>query len=70
LGLNSLSFSVFANILKKGYEPDAITFTTLIKGLCLKGEIHKALHFHDKVVAQHGLSKCLIEALGDCPSEL
>ncbi|GAU28897.1 hypothetical protein TSUD_293490 [Trifolium subterraneum] len=52
LGLNSLSFSVFAKILKKGYEPNAITLTTLIKGLCLKGEIHKALHFHDKVVAQ------------------
>jgi pentatricopeptide repeat protein len=52
LGLNSLSFSVFANILKRGYEPNTITFNTLIKGYCLKGDIHKALQFHDKVVAQ------------------
>jgi hypothetical protein len=36
LGLNSLSFSVFANILKMGYEPNAITLTTLIKGYCLR----------------------------------
>ncbi|MCH89162.1 pentatricopeptide repeat-containing protein, partial [Trifolium medium] len=36
LGQSSLSFSVFANILKKGYEPNAITLNTLIKGLCLK----------------------------------
>lgn len=51
LGQNSLSFSILAKILKKGYHPTAITFTTLIKGLCLKGQIHQALHFHDKVVA-------------------
>jgi pentatricopeptide repeat domain-containing protein 1 len=51
LGQNSLSFSILANILKKGFDPNAITFTTLIKGLCLKGHIHQALHFHDKVVA-------------------
>ncbi|PNX90698.1 pentatricopeptide (PPR) repeat protein [Trifolium pratense] len=37
MGLNSLSFSVFANILKKSYHPDPITLNTLIKGLCLKG---------------------------------
>ena len=51
LGQNSFSLSVFANILKKGYEPDTITLTALIKGLCLKGDIHQALHFHDKVAA-------------------
>lgn len=28
-----------------------IILTTLIKGLCLKGEVHKALHFHDNEVA-------------------
>ncbi|XP_058776587.1 pentatricopeptide repeat-containing protein At1g63070, mitochondrial-like [Vicia villosa] len=52
LGLNSFSFSVFANILKKGYHPNAITLATLIKGLCLKGHLHQALYFHDKVVVQ------------------
>ncbi|KAG4400648.1 hypothetical protein GLYMA_07G101932v4 [Glycine max] len=26
--------------------------TTLIKGLCPKGQVKKALHFHDKVLAQ------------------
>jgi pentatricopeptide repeat protein len=52
LGQPSLSFSVFANILKKGYHPDATTFNTLIKALCLNGQVNEALHFHDKVVAQ------------------
>ncbi|WJX71752.1 hypothetical protein P8452_55709 [Trifolium repens] len=52
LGQISLSFSVFANILKKGFQPNVITLAILIKGLCLKGQIQKALNFHDKVVAQ------------------
>jgi len=26
--------------------------TTLIKGLCLSGEVKKALHFHDDVIAK------------------
>ncbi|XP_045810404.1 pentatricopeptide repeat-containing protein At3g22470, mitochondrial-like [Trifolium pratense] len=33
-------------------EDDGDDFTGAFDGYCLKGEIHKALHFHDKVVAQ------------------
>ncbi|KAL5173797.1 putative pentatricopeptide repeat-containing protein, mitochondrial [Glycine soja] len=51
LGQITLSFSVLATILKRGYHPDVITLTTLIKGLCLRGEVKKALKFHDDVVA-------------------
>ena len=39
LGQNHFSFSVLAKIFKKGYHPNAITLTALIKGLCLKGDI-------------------------------
>ncbi|KAK2423028.1 putative pentatricopeptide repeat-containing protein, mitochondrial [Trifolium repens] len=50
LGLNSLSFSVFAKILKKDYHPDEVTLTTLIKGLCLKvGETSAALQLMKQV---------------------
>ncbi|KAL5157895.1 Pentatricopeptide repeat-containing protein, mitochondrial [Glycine soja] len=48
----SSAFSVLGKILKLGYQPNDITFTILIKGLCLNGEVKKVLHFHDKVVAQ------------------
>ncbi|AES77135.1 PPR repeat protein [Medicago truncatula] len=37
--------------MELGYDPNVITLTTLIKGLCLKGRIDQALHFHDKLVA-------------------
>lgn len=47
-------FSVFAKILKLGYQPNAITLTTLIKGLFLKGEVKKAMHFHDDAVVAKG----------------
>ncbi|MED6220458.1 hypothetical protein PIB30_045012 [Stylosanthes scabra] len=32
---------------------DALTLTTLLKGICLSGNVHKALHFQDKLLA-HG----------------
>lgn len=51
LGQNAFSFSALAKILKLGYHPDVFTLSTIMKGFCLKGEVHKALHFHDKVVA-------------------
>ncbi|XP_050914911.1 putative pentatricopeptide repeat-containing protein At1g12700, mitochondrial [Lathyrus oleraceus] len=52
-GQMRFAFSVFAKILKIGYQPHTITLNTLIKGLCLNGKVHEALHFHDHVVA-HG----------------
>ncbi|XP_042493945.1 pentatricopeptide repeat-containing protein At1g64580-like [Macadamia integrifolia] len=43
-------FSALDSILKSGYEPDVITLSTLIKGLCLKNEIGKAMEFFYKIV--------------------
>jgi pentatricopeptide repeat protein len=43
-------FYIWKNF-KLGFHPNIVTLTMLIKGLCLKGEIHKAIHFHDQVVA-------------------
>ena len=49
---DAVSLSVLTKILKRGYPPDTVTLNTLIKGLCLKGQVKKALHFHDKLLAQ------------------
>jgi pentatricopeptide repeat protein len=51
-GQITFSFSVLGKILKMGYQPNTITFTTLIKGLCLSGHVKKALHFHDHVLTK------------------
>jgi pentatricopeptide repeat domain-containing protein 1 len=34
-----------------GYQPDTITLTTLVKGMCLNGKVKEALNFHDHVFA-------------------
>ncbi|KAL8151415.1 hypothetical protein V2J09_021223, partial [Rumex salicifolius] len=42
--LNSgLGFSVFGLILKKGFRPNVVTFTSLVKGLCMEGRIVGAI---------------------------
>ncbi|CAL5441920.1 unnamed protein product [Camellia sinensis] len=38
------------NLLKLGYEPDTTTFTTLIKGFCLNGNMASAVKFFDEIV--------------------
>ena len=35
-------FVVLGRILRLGFSPDAVTFTSLIKGLCREGRIMKA----------------------------
>ncbi|RYR57104.1 hypothetical protein Ahy_A05g022832 isoform A [Arachis hypogaea] len=38
-------------IFRMGFQPDAVTLTTILKGLCLCGNVEKALHFHATVLA-------------------
>ncbi|KAM7461107.1 hypothetical protein LguiA_029228 [Lonicera macranthoides] len=37
-------------IMKLGYEPDILTFTTLIRGLCIGGKLALAVRFFDEIV--------------------
>ncbi|XP_026384523.1 pentatricopeptide repeat-containing protein At1g12300, mitochondrial-like [Papaver somniferum] len=43
-------FSLFGGILKMGYDPNIITYTNLIKGLCLQGKIQVAVELFDKMI--------------------
>ncbi|GAV89898.1 PPR_1 domain-containing protein [Cephalotus follicularis] len=36
--------------LKVGLEPTAVTFSTLINGLCIEGKIHQAVRLFDQMV--------------------
>ncbi|AES75522.2 pentatricopeptide (PPR) repeat protein [Medicago truncatula] len=49
--LFTLSILINCYYFKMGYEPNTITLTTLIKGLCLNGKVNEALLFHDHVLA-------------------
>uniref|UniRef100_A0A199UAJ0 Pentatricopeptide repeat-containing protein n=1 Tax=Manihot esculenta TaxID=3983 RepID=A0A199UAJ0_MANES len=42
LHLVDFGFSVFGKMLKFGLEPDVVTFTTLINGLCIENKMDKA----------------------------
>ncbi|XP_026432388.1 pentatricopeptide repeat-containing protein At3g22470, mitochondrial-like [Papaver somniferum] len=42
-------FSLLGEIIKRGYRPDAVTLTTLIKGLCLQENIHSAFEVFAKM---------------------
>ncbi|XP_026420465.1 pentatricopeptide repeat-containing protein At5g57250, mitochondrial-like [Papaver somniferum] len=42
-------FCLLGEILKRGYHPDTVTFTTLIKGVCLQGNIDFAIKMFDKM---------------------
>ncbi|XP_019051705.1 PREDICTED: pentatricopeptide repeat-containing protein At1g62680, mitochondrial [Nelumbo nucifera] len=45
-----LGFSLFGIILKRGYEPDVVTFTTMIRGLCAGNEIAQAMELFYKII--------------------
>ncbi|CAA7039194.1 unnamed protein product [Microthlaspi erraticum] len=47
----SSAFSVLGKMLKLGYEPDTVTFSTLMNGLCLEGRVSEALTLVDRMVA-------------------
>jgi len=51
--LGGMTFVFFAKILIKGYEPNVITLTTLMKGMCLMCQAQKALYSLGHLVA-HG----------------
>ena len=42
-------FSVLATILKLGYQPKCITLTTLVKGLCPRGNIAGAVRLVEEM---------------------
>ncbi|XP_026384815.1 pentatricopeptide repeat-containing protein At1g63130, mitochondrial-like [Papaver somniferum] len=42
-------FCLLGEMLKRGYQPDVITFTTLIKGLCLQEKIDFAVIMFDRM---------------------
>ena len=46
------AFSLLGTILKSGYEPNMVTFNTIINGFCMNGMIFKALNFYQDLVAQ------------------
>ncbi|KAL7205363.1 hypothetical protein ACSBR2_018329 [Camellia fascicularis] len=43
-------FCVFGDILKRGFEPDSVTIGTLVKGMCMVGEVLSAVHLFDKMI--------------------
>nr|ABQ50549.1 hypothetical protein [Brassica rapa] len=43
------AFSVFGKMLKLGYEPTTVTFSTLINGLCLEGRVSEAVELVDRI---------------------
>ena len=42
-------FGVFGEIMKRGFEPDLVTFSTLLRGLCLDGKVFIAIEVYDKM---------------------
>ncbi|XP_026432387.1 pentatricopeptide repeat-containing protein At1g62680, mitochondrial-like [Papaver somniferum] len=42
-------FCLLGEMLKRGYHPDTVTYTTLIKGLCLQAKIDLAIKIPDGV---------------------
>ena len=48
------AFSAMGKIFKLGYEPNTITFNTLLNGLCLEGRVFEAVELVDcMVLSQH-----------------
>ena len=49
--LNNLNcgFGVFGEILKRGFQPDLVTVGTLVKGMCMVGEVMNAVKVFDKM---------------------
>ena len=46
------AFSLLGKVLKWGYGVDTVMLNTLIKGLCMGGEVVRALDFHDELVGK------------------
>ncbi|GAY31710.1 hypothetical protein CUMW_287860 [Citrus unshiu] len=51
MGQVSLGFVVFGRILRSCFTPDAVTFTSLIKGLCAESRIMEAAALFTKLKA-------------------
>ena len=47
-----LGFSVMSKIIKLGFQPDIVTFSTLINGLCTVGKAAQAMEFLYDFVAR------------------
>lgn len=52
VGRMAFAFSALGKLFKRGHHPDAITLTTLMKGLCIKNQVGKALDIHYHLVAK------------------
>ena len=52
MGRMEFAFSTLGKVFKRGYQPDTITLTTLMKGLCINNKVREALLFHDLVVSK------------------
>ncbi|KAI9087963.1 hypothetical protein K1719_030293 [Acacia pycnantha] len=46
------AFSILGKIMKMGLQPNTITLTALLKGLCFNNKVEKALHFCDELMAK------------------
>ncbi|XP_016168078.1 pentatricopeptide repeat-containing protein At5g16640, mitochondrial-like [Arachis ipaensis] len=51
-GQMGFALSVMSKFVKWGFKPSVVTFTTIMKGLCLNGKILDALDIYDKIVAK------------------
>jgi pentatricopeptide repeat protein len=47
LKLVALGFSVLGTMVELGFEPSVVTFTILINGLCVKGDVGRAVQLVD-----------------------
>ncbi|KAF2618177.1 hypothetical protein F2Q68_00042441 [Brassica cretica] len=54
------AFSVMGKMLKLGYEPGTVTFSTLINGLCLQGRVSEAVDFVDRMVGMKVIPNLII----------
>jgi len=45
----SVAFFIFAKVFRMGYDPDIYNFNTLIRGLCLSGDVVRVVQFYKKL---------------------
>ncbi|RYR07782.1 hypothetical protein Ahy_B05g075234 [Arachis hypogaea] len=60
MGRMKLAFSVLAKIFTMGYQPYSVAFTTILKGLCLCGNLTRQPEAPDRAVAQWHLWKSVV----------
>ncbi|PIA59197.1 hypothetical protein AQUCO_00400225v1 [Aquilegia coerulea] len=53
VGPVNLGFAILASIFKHGYEPNHITFNTLLKGLSRKGDVKQVINMFNKLLDNH-----------------